>query len=74
MKKVGALAFALLVASSFEVAAKTYTVRSYCPMTHVVGIGKATSFERAKDKAIAACMSKGGIRACCYKFVREVRR
>ena len=53
-------------------AAKVVVVSSHCPMTGVTGIGRASTFEVAKEAAIKACIAKGGVPACCYKFVRQV--
>jgi hypothetical protein len=60
-----------LVASG-NAMAKDFGARAYCPMTHVTGIGHGSTPETAKEAAIRACISKGGIPACCNKFVRMI--
>jgi hypothetical protein len=45
---------------------------SFCPMTGVKGIGRGPTFETAVDNAIKACIAKGGVSSCCYKFTRKV--
>jgi len=67
------LALAASLAFTVGAAAKNFVVSSHCPMTHVTGIGRGPSFEGAKEAAIQACIQKGGIRACCYKFVRQLQ-
>jgi hypothetical protein len=41
-------------------------------MTNTKGIGRGPTFEVAVDRAIHACIAKGGVSACCYKFTRKV--
>jgi opacity protein-like surface antigen len=71
MKK---LLFASLLTTllSTQVLAKDVVASSYCPMTGAKGIGRGSSFEVAVDLAIKACIAKGGVSACCYKFTRKV--
>jgi hypothetical protein len=71
MKKI---LFASLIAalSSTQAVAKDVVASSYCPMTGAKGIGRGPSFEVAVDLAIKACIAKGGVSACCYKFTRKV--
>lgn len=71
MQKI--LVASLLVALfSAEALAKDVVASSYCPMTGVKGIGRGPSFEIAVDQAIKACIAKGGVSSCCYKFTRRV--
>jgi hypothetical protein len=60
-----------LVASG-NAKAKDFGARAYCPMTHVTGIGHGSSPEVAREAAIRSCVGKGGIPACCNKFVRAI--
>jgi hypothetical protein len=72
MKKV---LFASLLASmlfSVQASAKDIVASSHCPMTGATGIGRGPTFEIAVDHAIKACIAKGGMSACCYKFTRKV--
>ena len=72
MKKV---LFASIFASalfSAQALAKDVVASSHCPMTGVTGIGRGPSFEVAVDRAIKACIAKGGTSSCCYKFTRKV--
>ena len=64
-----ALAFSCLTTHA---SAKDIKVKSWCPMTHAVGFGTGATFDVAKDAAIKACLSKGGLPACCTKFYRQV--
>src|ERR1700693_2111340 len=73
MKRVLFLALVGCLISSVQVAAKDVVATSYCPMTGVLGTGRGKTFEVAKEAAIQACISKGGVSSCCYKFVRQVR-
>jgi hypothetical protein len=67
------LALIACLAFSVEAAAKNFVVSSYCPMTHVTGIGRGQTFEVAKEAAIQACLRKGGVRSCCFKFIRQLQ-
>jgi opacity protein-like surface antigen len=71
MKKI---LFASLLTALFssQALAKDVVASSYCPMTGAKGIGRGASFEVAVDLAIKACIAKGGVSACCYKFTRKV--
>jgi hypothetical protein len=67
--------FASMLASvlfSVQASAKDVVASSHCPMTGATGIGRGPTFEVAVDRAIKACMTKGGVPACCYKFTRKV--
>jgi hypothetical protein len=68
------LIIAVLVASiatiSGSAVAKDYRASAYCPMKHVTGYGRGPSVDVAKAEAIKACLAKGGVPACCNKFVR----
>jgi hypothetical protein len=64
-----ALAGSILFAAS---ASADIVVSSYCPMTKVKGMGHGATFSEASQKAIQACMAKGGLPECCNKFVRQV--
>jgi hypothetical protein len=69
MLLVGIIAsFAMCVQAS----AKDIQVKSWCPMTGAVGLGRGATFEAAKDAAIKACLNKGGQSACCNKFYRQI--
>lgn len=72
MKRLVFLAVLASVTGSVGAAAKDISVSAHCPMTHVTGIGRGPTFEAAKRAAISACISKGGIPACCIKFVRQI--
>jgi hypothetical protein len=41
-------------------------------MTGAKGIGRGPTFKVAVGNAIKACIAKGGVSACCYKFTRKV--
>jgi hypothetical protein len=72
MKKI---LFASMLATalfSVQASAKDVVASSFCPMTHAKGIGRGPTFEIAVDNAIKACIAKGGVSACCYKFTRKV--
>ena len=62
------------VALSTPAAAKDFVARSYCPMAHVIGIDHGKTLMKAENSAIAACVRKGGIPACCNKFIRQIIR
>jgi hypothetical protein len=47
-------------------------VRSHCPITGATGIGRGLTFESAKTAAIGACISKGGVPACCVKHADRI--
>jgi hypothetical protein len=71
MKKLVLFTLALSCLSTYAFA-KDVKVKSWCPMTHAVGFGKAPTFDAAKDAAIKACLSNGGMQGCCPKFYRQV--
>jgi hypothetical protein len=72
MKRLAVAACVALAATSFETSAKDVVVRSFCPMTHASGIGRAATFEAAKELAIKACLGSGGMAQCCPKFIRRI--
>ena len=47
-------------------------VRSWCPITHHEGVGQGATLEEARDAAVKACISNGGIPYCCDKHTRQV--
>lgn len=73
MKKILFLFAFACTLFSLEVAAKEVVVSSYCPMTHVKGIGHGNTYQVAEAKAVRACIAKGGVPACCNKFIRQVQ-
>jgi len=70
----GIIWVSLLVATMFstQVWAADVVATSHCPMTGVTGTGRGPTFEVAVDRAIKACIAKGGQSSCCYKFTRRV--
>jgi hypothetical protein len=52
--------------------AKTFTVKSWCPKTGASGIGRAATYEAAREKAVNECLKKGGLMICCPNYVREL--
>jgi hypothetical protein len=72
MKKALLVSLLATTLLSVQALAKDVVASSFCPMTGVKGIGRGPTFEVAVDLAIKACMAKGGVASCCYKFTRKV--
>jgi hypothetical protein len=47
----------------------TYFATAHCPMTGVTGTGRAANSSAATDLASQNCITKGGMPACCRKFI-----
>ena len=72
MKKILLLSMFVTALFMAQAVAKDVVASSFCPMTGVKGIGRGPTFEIAVDQAIKACIAKGGVSSCCYKFTRKV--
>jgi hypothetical protein len=72
VKKVILASFLGGMLISGQAFAKDVKASSHCPMTGVTGIGHGQTFEVAVQSAIKACIAKGGISSCCYKFTRKL--
>jgi hypothetical protein len=72
MKNVLLISMLATVLFSVQASAKDTVASSHCPMTGATGMGRGPTFEVAVDRAIKACIAKGGVSSCCYKFTRKV--
>jgi len=72
MKRLALLSLIVFFGVSVEAIAKDIKVKSWCPITHAVGIGHGSTFESAKSAAIQACLANGGLAKCCYKYYRQI--
>ena len=72
MKKILLASMLATALFSVQASAKDVVASSFCPMTGSKGIGRGPTFEAAVDNAIKACIAKGGVSSCCYKFTRRV--
>ena len=58
---------------SIATARPVSTAESHCIITGATGYGKSTrSPEDAVEKAVAACIGKGGVPECCRKGARPL--
>ncbi len=60
-----------LIGNSVQAGAAEKVAFAYCPMTHVMGHGRAANLVAAEDNARNDCAMKGGIPSCCAKFYGE---
>jgi len=49
------------------------TMKAWCPMKQVQGIGRGPTMYEARQAAIKACTDAGGFPQCCYQYTRQIQ-
>lgn len=71
MKRLFALTLMISLVGAVQAVGAEKRAWAFCPMTHVMGHGRAASLDLAVGKAIKDCKAKGGYPDCCSKFFGE---